>query len=72
MSYVPCPIYRKRGHVTRSHDLRETIPIVSSKGPKDNPKYYSKGEGNMSIILLISLKYNRGRPYKNSNIIVFL
>ena len=45
---------------------------VSSKGPKDNPKYYSEGKGNISIILLISLKYNRGKPYKNSNIIVFL
>ena len=51
---------------------------VSSKGPKDNLKYYSKGnsEGNISIIpltiLLIPLKYSRGRPYKNPNIIVFL
>ena len=51
---------------------------ASSKGPKDNLKYYSKGnnEGNTGIIpliiLLILLKYNRGRPYKNPNIIVFL
>jgi hypothetical protein len=51
---------------------------VSSKGPKDNPEYYSKdrGEGNISIIppaiLPILLKYSRGKPYKNSNIIVFL
>ena len=49
---------------------------ASSKGPKDNPKYYSKGESNTGIIppaiLLISLKYNRGRLYKNLNIIVFL
>jgi hypothetical protein len=49
---------------------------VSSKGPKDNPEYYSEGEGNAGIIPpiipLILLKYNRGRPYKNPNIIVFL
>jgi len=51
---------------------------VSSKGPKDNPKYYGEGngEGNIGIIpptiLPISLKYSRGRPYKNPNIIVFL
>jgi hypothetical protein len=49
---------------------------VSSKGPKDNPEYYSKGEGNAGIIppiiLPIPLKYSRGRPYKNPNIIVFL
>jgi len=56
---------------------------VNSKGPKDNPKYYSesdnkgKGNSNISIIPLIisikiSLKRNRGRPYKNLNIIVFL
>jgi len=49
---------------------------VSSKGPKDNPKYYSEGKGNIGIItptiLPISLKYSRGRPYKNPNIIVFL
>jgi hypothetical protein len=55
---------------------------VSSKGPKNNPKYYIKSEGNskgddsISIIpltiLAIILKYNRGRPYKNPNIIVFL
>ena len=51
---------------------------VSSKGPKDDPKYYSEGDnkGNTGviplIISLIPLKYSRGRPYKNSNIIVFL
>jgi len=51
---------------------------VSSKGPKDNPIYYSKGnsEGNIGIIsptiLLILLKRDRGRPYKNPNIIIFL
>jgi hypothetical protein len=53
---------------------------VSSKGPKDNPKYYNKGESNSEgdigiippTILPILLKRNRGRPYKNSNIIVFL
>jgi hypothetical protein len=49
---------------------------ASSKGPKDNPKYYSEGEGDAGIIpptiLLILLKYNRGRPYKNPNIMVFL
>jgi len=51
---------------------------ASSKGPKNNPKYYSKGnsEGNIGIIpptiLPIPLKYSRGRPYKNPNIIVFL
>ena len=51
---------------------------ASSKGPKDNPKYYGEGnsEGNISAIPLtilpISLKRSRGRPYKNLNIIVFL
>ena len=51
---------------------------ASSKGPKDNPKYYSEGnsEGNIGIIPPtippIPLKYSRGRPYKNPNIIVFL
>jgi hypothetical protein len=51
---------------------------VSSKGPKDNPKYYSKddSEGNIGIIppaiLPILLKHSRGRPYKNPNITVFL
>jgi len=49
---------------------------ASSKGPKDDPKYYSKGEGNAGIIpptiLPIPLKRSRGRPYKNPNIIVFL
>ena len=51
---------------------------ASSEGPKDNPKYYSEGdgEGNTGIIpptiLPIPLKRSRGRPYKNPNIIVFL
>ena len=49
---------------------------VSSKGPKDDPEYYSKGEGNAGIIpltiSLILLKHSRGKPYKNPNIIVFL
>jgi hypothetical protein len=49
---------------------------VSSKGLKDNSEYYSNGEGNTGMIPLtilpILLKYNRGRPYKNPNIIVFL
>ena len=55
---------------------------VSSKGPKDNPKYYIKGKGNSKgnssigiippTILAITLKHNRGWPYKNPNIIVFL
>ena len=51
---------------------------VSSKGLKDNPKYYSKGnsEGNISIIpptiSPIPLKCSRGKPYKNPNITVFL
>jgi hypothetical protein len=47
---------------------------VSSKGPKDNPKYYSKGDIGIipPTILPIPLKYSRGRPCKNPNIIVFL
>jgi hypothetical protein len=49
---------------------------ASSKGPKDNPKYYSEGEGDIGIIPPtippIPLKRNRGKPYKNPNIIVFL
>jgi hypothetical protein len=49
---------------------------ASSKGPKDNPKYHGKGKGNIGIIppaiSPILLKYSRGRPYKNPNIIVFL
>jgi hypothetical protein len=49
---------------------------ASSKGPKDNPKYYSKGEGNTGmippIILPISLKRSKGKLYKNPNITVFL
>jgi hypothetical protein len=51
---------------------------ASSKGPKDNPKYYGEGnsKGNTGIIpptiSPISLKCSRGRPYKNPNITVFL
>jgi hypothetical protein len=49
---------------------------ASSKDPKDNPKYYDKGEGDIGIIPPIippiPLKYSRGRPYKNPNITVFL
>jgi hypothetical protein len=49
---------------------------ASSKGPKDNPKYYSEGEGDAGMIPPtippISLKRGRGRPYKNPNIMVFL
>jgi hypothetical protein len=49
---------------------------ASSKGPKDNPKYHSEGEGDIGIIPLtilpIPLKHSRGRPYKNPNITVFL
>ena len=49
---------------------------VSSKGPKDDPEYHGKGEGNTGIIpptiLPILLKRSRGRPYKNPNITVFL
>ena len=56
---------------------------VSSKGPKDNPKYYVKGKGNSkgnssigiippTISTNIPLKRNRGRPRKNPNITVFL
>jgi hypothetical protein len=49
---------------------------VSSKGPKDNSEYYSNSKGNIGIIPLtippILLKYSRGRPYKNPDIIVFL
>ena len=49
---------------------------VSSKGPKDDPEYYSEGEDNAGIIppiiLPIPLKRNRGKPRKNPNIIVFL
>jgi hypothetical protein len=46
---------------------------VSSKGPKDNLEYYSKGEGDIDIIPpAISLKHSRGRPYKYPNVIVFL
>jgi hypothetical protein len=49
---------------------------AGSKGPKDDPEYYSKGKGNAGIIPPtippIPLKRSRGRPYKNSNITVFL
>jgi len=49
---------------------------VSSKGPKDNPKYHSEGEGDVGMIpptiLPILLKRSRGRPRKNPNVIVFL
>jgi hypothetical protein len=49
---------------------------ASSKGPKDDPKYYSEGEGDAGMIppaiLPILLKRSRGRPYKNPNMIVFL
>ena len=51
---------------------------ASSKGPKDNPKYYSKGggEGNIGIIpptiSPISPKRSRDRPRKNPNVTVFL
>jgi hypothetical protein len=49
---------------------------ASSKGPKDNPKYQGKGEGDAGIIPPtippIPLKRGRGRPRKNPNIIVFL
>ena len=47
---------------------------VSSKGPKDDPKYYSKGnskgdgEGDIGMIPLtilpIPLKRNRGKPVR--------
>jgi hypothetical protein len=49
---------------------------AGSEGPEDNPKYYSKGKGNIGIIppaiLPIPLKHSRGRPCKNPNITVFL
>jgi hypothetical protein len=47
---------------------------VSSKGPKDDPKYYGEGDTGMipPTISPILLKYSRGKPYKNPNIIVFL
>jgi hypothetical protein len=49
---------------------------TGSKGPKDDPKYYGKGEGNTGMIppaiLPIPLKRSRGRPRKNPNITVFL
>jgi hypothetical protein len=49
---------------------------ASSKGPKDDPKYHSEGEGDAGMIpptiSPIPLKRSRGRPYKNPNIIVFL
>jgi len=51
---------------------------ASSKGSKDDPKYYSEGngEGNIGIIpptiLPILLKYSRDRPRKNPDVTVFL
>jgi hypothetical protein len=49
---------------------------ASSKSPKDDPKYHSKGEGDIGIIPPtippIPLKRGRGKPRKNPNIIVFL
>jgi len=51
---------------------------ASSKGPEDNPEYYSEGdgEGNIGIIpptiLPIPPKRSRGRPHKNPDITVFL
>ena len=56
---------------------------ASSNSPKYDPKYHVEGEGdgegNSSISIIppiistnISLKRNRGWPYKNPNIIVFL
>jgi hypothetical protein len=49
---------------------------AGSEGPEDDPKYYGKGKSNTGIIppaiLPILLKRSRGRPYKNSNITVFL
>jgi hypothetical protein len=49
---------------------------ANSKGPKDDPKYYSEGEGDVGIIppaiLPIPLKCSRGRPCKNPDVTVFL
>jgi hypothetical protein len=51
---------------------------ASSEGPKDDPEYYSKGDGKGNtgvippVILLILLKRSRGRPRKNPNVTVFL
>jgi len=51
---------------------------ASSKGPKDDPKYHSEGngEGDASVIPPtippILLKRGRGRPRKNPNVTVFL
>ena len=51
---------------------------ASSKGPKDDPKYYSEGNGEGDAGMIpptippIPLKRGRGRPRKNPNIIVFL
>jgi hypothetical protein len=47
---------------------------VSSKGPKDDPEYYSEGDAGMIpyTISPILPKRGRGRPRKNPNVIVFL
>ena len=51
---------------------------VSSKGPKDDPKYHGKGNGEGDTGMIpptippIPLKRSRGRPRKNPNITVFL
>jgi hypothetical protein len=75
-----CVLALPRGNIT--FHLTSIKPFhvgdikASSKGPKDNPKYYSEGEGDAGIIppiiSPIPLKYSRGRPYKNPNIMVFL
>jgi hypothetical protein len=51
---------------------------ASSKGPEDDPKYYSKGDGEGDTGMIpptippIPPKYSRGRPYKNPDVTVFL
>jgi hypothetical protein len=55
---------------------------ASSNSPKHDPKYHEgegDGEGNSDTGMIppiistnILLKYNRGRPYKNPNVTVFL
>jgi hypothetical protein len=49
---------------------------AGSKGPKDDPKYYSEGKGDTGIIPPtippILLKCSRGRPCKNPDVTVFL